>query len=277
MKIFEVISLQEANWEQMKDADFIPPEQLKGKDKIPVTQVNVAGTDAENLKFDGMPIKGKLFVVGEWMNWEMMKKASHFYLKMPNGGLLRVDDKNFSTSVVNAMNMANQPSGRLDRIKDKAADFFDPNAADRDGYNALQRKNAAQDKASVAVTRAGAKLDKWTGLDGTGRGVGGMAKKVWNKLTGKGPKKPVSPDYTSQPGNKNFQVGQQVQWKASEFDKPSFGKPNQIVTSKIVGLEGQTYTDKTGQQQTVAKGNALFLTKNGAIHFQKPISLLTAV
>jgi hypothetical protein len=277
MKIFEVISLQEANWEQMKGADFIPAVQLKGKDKIPFTQVNVAGTDAENLKIDGMPIKGKLFVMGEWMNWEMMKKASHFYLKMPNGGLLRVDDKNFSTSVVNAMNMANQPSGRLDRIKDKAADFFDPNAADRDGYNALQRKNAAQDKASVAVTRAGAKLDKWTGLDGTGRGVGGMAKKVWNKLTGKGPKKPVSPDYTPQPGNKNFQVGQQVQWKASEFDKPSFGKPNQIVTSKIVGLEGQTYTDKTGQQQTVAKGNALFLTKNGAIHFQKPISLLTAV
>jgi len=102
-----------------------------------------------------------------------------------------------------------------------------------------------------------------------------MAKKVWNKLTGKGPKKPVSPDYTSQPGNKNFQVGQQVQWKASANNKGI--KQDQIVTSKIVGLEGQTYTDKTGQQQTVAKGNALFLTKNGALHFQKPISLLTAV
>lgn len=202
MKIFEVISLQEANWEQMKGTDFIPAGLLKGNAKIPVTQVKVVGTDAENLKINGMPIKGKLFVMGEWMNWKAMKQASHFYLKMPSGGLQRIDDKNFSTSVVNAMNMANQPSGRIDRIKDKAADFFDPNSADRDGYNALQRKNAAQDKASVAVTRAGAKLDKWSGLDGTGRGVGGMAKGVWNKLTGRGPKKPVSPDYTSQPGHK---------------------------------------------------------------------------
>jgi hypothetical protein len=188
MKIFEVISLQE-------DAPLmISPEMIKGtgeykgQGKLPVTQVKVAGTDAENLKINGMPIKGKLFVMGEWMNWEQMKQASHFYIKLPNGILQRVDDKNFSTSVVNAMNMANQPSGRLDRIKDKAADFFDPGAANRDGYNALQRKNAAQDQASVAVTRAGAKLDKWTGLDGTGRGVGGMARGVWNKLTGRGPK-----------------------------------------------------------------------------------------
>ena len=205
----------------------------------------------------------------KWRNFDISLIDTVEYIKSTDVTPDNVD------SIVNKVKGLINDRNNLTFNSDLGLDFFDPNAADRDGYNALQRKNAAQDKASVAVTRAGAKLDKWTGLDGTGRGVGGMAKKVWNKLTGKGPKKPVSPDYTSQPGNKNFQVGQQVQWKASANNKGI--KQDQIVTSKIVGLEGQTYTDKTGQQQTVAKGNALFLTKNGALHFQKPISLLTAV
>ena len=47
MKIFEVINLKEES-----APPFISAEELKGKDKLPVSSVKVVGTDAEDLDDD---------------------------------------------------------------------------------------------------------------------------------------------------------------------------------------------------------------------------------
>ena len=81
MKIFEV---------QGKAPRFISPDQLKGtgefkgQGKLPMSLVKVAGTDAEDLEFEGQPIKGRLLVIGDYSTWEDQKNASHFYYKMNN-------------------------------------------------------------------------------------------------------------------------------------------------------------------------------------------------
>ena len=160
MKIFEVTSLQEAT-----PPPLISAEDLKGKDKLPVTAIKVVGTDAEDLEYDGMPIKGKLFVIGDYLNWDQQKQASHFYIKLPSGVLQRVDDKKFSTSVVSAMNVANQPPGIKDRIKGKVSSFLDPNDPERAGYNTLQKPGALTGKTATTVTRGLA------GIDNLGRKV----------------------------------------------------------------------------------------------------------
>ncbi len=166
MKIFEVTSLQEA-----APPPFISQEMIKGtgeykgQGKLPVTAVKVVGTDAEDLELDGAPIKGKLFVIGDWQNWDQQKQASHFYIKLPSGMLQRVDDKKFSTSVVSAMDVANQPPGFKDRVKGKVSSFLDPNDPERAGYNVLQKPGALTGKTATTVTRGLA------GIDNLGRKV----------------------------------------------------------------------------------------------------------
>lgn len=156
MKIFEV---------QGKAPRFISPDQLKGtgefkgQGKLPVSLVKVAGTDAEDLEFEGQPIKGRLLVIGDYSTWEDQKNASHFYYKMNSGILQRVDDKALSSAIVKSMNVANQPPSRMDRLKGKVSDFFDPNNPERAGYRELQKPGAVTGKTATAVTRGLAGLD----------------------------------------------------------------------------------------------------------------------
>ena len=244
MKIFEVINLKEES-----APPFISAEELKGKDKLPVSSVKVVGTDAEDLEYNNAPIKGKLFVIGDFLNWDQQKQATHFYFKLPSGALERVNDKQLSTNIVNAMNAASPQPGVVDKVKDKVSNFFDPNNPERTGYQALQRKNADTTKTGVAVTRAFGQFDK----DGAVRKLAGKGYQgLKNLLTrgsrgskGQKPQDPYQQFYGDQPQNKTGAPGgkntgkKQTPSKSAERQRElrriKSMKPGETVFFKLAG------------------------------------------
>ena len=274
MKIFEVTKpINEVGAPVYLKGQYKTQPSQKDYDAgvVPVTALPLANTDASELEYNGINLKGKLFALGTYNNVKDILKGierkdiSAFYFADGSGSIVRLNDKPISQQVMKALKVSSQDNRTVvQKAKDKAADFFDPNAIDRDGYLALQRKNAAQDKLSVGLTRAGAKLDK--GLNYLG-----------NKIMGKG-KTGVPSDFQkygnwrADPQNQstNFKVGDKVSWEAKGNNKGI--KQGQKVTSTIYGLEGQVYTDKAGNEQVVKDGNALFKTASqGGLIFQKPL------
>ena len=254
------------------------PSYLKGQYKtqptqkdyadgvVPVTALPLANTDASELEFNGVSLKGKLFALGLYNNVKDILKGierkdiSAFYFADGSGSIVRLNDKPISQQVMKALKVSSQDNRTVvQKAKDKAADFFDPNAIDRDGYLALQRKNAAQDKISVGLTRAGAKADRFVNWAG-------------NKIMGKG-NTGVPSDFQKYgnlgKGNPTLKVGDKVSWTATKDNKGI--KKGQKVSSTIQGVEGDQFKDMKGNIATVPQGYALFKTAGQGLPFQKPL------
>jgi len=192
MKIVEVT---ENNIPAYNPPLYITPEMIKGNPKLGIPKttlsaIKVAGTDAEGLSHAGYPIKGNLVVVGEYATWEQQKQAKHFYMKLPSGIFQRVDDKKFSTAVVNAMNAANRSPGVIDTIKNKVSNVFNPDDPESDAYDILSREknagfNTQTDKFSTAAIKLATGADKKVfrpARKGLYKGINYVANKVNNKL-----------------------------------------------------------------------------------------------
>ena len=242
-----------------------PSQSDYDKGVMPVTALPLANTDAQELEYNGISLKGKLFALGLYNNVKDIlsgierKDISAFYYADGSGSITRLTDRAISQQVMKALKVSSQDNRTIvQKTKDKAADFFDPNAIDRDGYLALQRKNAAQDKLSVGLTRAGAKVDRFT-------------KYMGNKIRGKGNN--MVPSDFQKFGNlgndMTMKVGDKVSWIATKDNKNI--KKGQQVSSIIQGMEGDQFKDMKGNISTVQQGYALFKTAGQGLPFQKPL------
>lgn len=273
MKIFEVTkTLNEVGAPVYLKGQYKTQMSQKDFDNgvTPVTAVPLANTDAQELDYNGVSLKGKLFVLGVFNNVKDIlkgienKSVTAFYYADGSGSISRLNDKPISQQVMKALKVSSQDNRTVvQKAKDKAADFFDPNAIDRDGYLALQRKNAAQDKLSVGLTRAGAKLDK--GLNYLG-----------NKIMGKG-KTGVPSDFQKfgnlGKGNPTLKIGDKVSWTATKDNKGI--KKGQTVIGTILGMPGDNYKYYDGKIIPVKQGHAIFKTAGQGLPFQKPLKDLT--
>jgi len=275
MKIFEVTKpLNETGAPVYLKGQY--KTQLTQKDYangvIPVTAVPLANTDAQELEYNGRSLKGSLFVLGthntakEILQGIESKSITAFYYADGSGSISRLNDKPISQQILKALKVSSQDNRSVvQKAKDKAADFFDPNAIDRDGYLALQRKGAAQDKLSVGLTRAGAKLD---------RGINYLG----NKIMGRG-KTAVPSDFQKYgnlgKGNPTLKIGDKVSWTATKDNKGI--KKGQTVYGTILGIAGDNFKDYSGKIIPVKQGYALFKTTGQGLPFQKPLKDLTPV
>ena len=167
MKIFEINS----NMPQViNKADYVGKTR-----KVQVTSIDLKNSDAAELDYNGRPIKGHLFVVGNFQNWKDIRDNRditggvlyHRQIDM-DGRLVRVDDKQLTTAIVNAKDAENRSPGMIDKIKGKFADLVDPNDPTSDAYDILSReKNAGfktnTDKISVPLIKGASKLGKGAG------------------------------------------------------------------------------------------------------------------
>ena len=163
------------------------------------------------------------------------------------------------------------PGSTVDKVLLKTAGF-DKQGYAKFGSNSLKSRAGhwlGQDTTDGSIgQRTGAAAGAVVG--GVVGGAGKLVKKGYNALSrGLNPGGPVAKS------DSGFKIGDIVQWEAAAKNKNI--QKGDIVSSQILGFEGDKYEYPKGKTNVVAPGKALFKTARAGLPFQKSISLLTKV
>ena len=135
--------------------------------------LSVKSTNAAGVMYKGVEVDRVLVPVHYTNNDDIIKNNHAFYVLDTNVDQFRLIDKKTKQGLAVTKRFVNAiksiPPSLKDRIigpmKDAVANFLDPDAAGRAGYDVLQKDNADRSIIGTVGARLGGKIDKFLGLD----------------------------------------------------------------------------------------------------------------